>query len=147
MDAKGVRRLTLGSKVYRGYNCVQAWAEFGMTVLVELLDAVRNRVLDFSLALWKENPNAGDLTNSSAVKVEPSKVTQIFNTKIYGGSANLVGSARDFTVYFSILPKNFGTLTNFLKKKGLQDDDIRDLDGVLISALILLKLLDYTDQF
>lgn len=33
----------LGTKVYRGQNCVQSWAEFGVGNLVELLNAVRNR--------------------------------------------------------------------------------------------------------
>jgi hypothetical protein len=43
--------VALGSHVYKGYNCVQAWAEFGTGNLVELLNAVRNRILDFSLHL------------------------------------------------------------------------------------------------
>lgn len=51
--------VALGSDVYEDQNCAQAWAQFGTGRLVELLNAVRNRILDFALAVWKESPDAG----------------------------------------------------------------------------------------
>jgi hypothetical protein len=55
--------LVLGDTVYEHYNCIQAWAEFGTGQLYELLNTVRNRILDFSLAIWKESPTAGEVNS------------------------------------------------------------------------------------
>ena len=56
--------LTLDN-VYKYLKCLECWAEFDTTNLVELLNTVRDRILDFSLAVWKEHPNAGEM-NSNA---------------------------------------------------------------------------------
>lgn len=125
--------IALGNNVYKNQNCVQAWAQFSTSNLVELLNAVRNRVLDFSLALWKENPNAGDQKSNSESSVEPSRVTQIFNTKVYGGSANLVGTAKNTSIILKIVPHDFSTLESFLRDKGLHENDIGDLQEALKS--------------
>jgi hypothetical protein len=87
--------LVLGTKVYQNQNCIQAWAEFSTAHLVEVLNSVRNRTLDSALAIWKENPTAGDSPNCSKRPIEESKVTHIFNTTVYGGSANVVGAANE----------------------------------------------------
>lgn len=79
--------VTLGRKVYRGQNCVRAWAEFGIGHAIELLNAVRNRILDFAIAIWKEAPTAGEQPEESDKKIEPSRVTQIFYT-IVGTAIN-----------------------------------------------------------
>ena len=83
------------SKLYKDQNCVQAVAEFGRARLVELLNSVRNRILDFAIAVAKEAPAAGepDGTTTSPT-IESTRVTQIFNTTIYGGAANIVGAPR-----------------------------------------------------
>ena len=53
--------VVLGTNVYQGHNCIQASSEFGSGALVELVNGVRNRILDFSLAVWKEEPAAADM--------------------------------------------------------------------------------------
>ncbi|MCB2141189.1 hypothetical protein KQH27_00610 [bacterium] len=125
--------LILGTKVYKNQNCVQAWAQFSTSNLIELLNAVRNRILDFSLALWKESPNAGDKKSTSESLLKPSRVTQIFNTKIYGGSANLVGTMEDSSAIYTIVPHDFRTLETFLRDNGLDENDIGDLHEALKS--------------
>src|SRR5207302_4008803 len=84
----------LGTRVYQRQNCIMAWAEFGAGHLVELLNAVRNRILDFALAIGKLDPNAGEEDGEHATSpLKPFKISQIFQTTVYGGSATLVGSA------------------------------------------------------
>ena len=87
--------VVLGTKVYQDQSCIKAWAEFSAGSVMEVLNTVRNRILDFALALWKDDPKAGEVKENSEHHLEPTKVTQIFNTTIYGGSANLVGTATD----------------------------------------------------
>ena len=123
--------LEIGTKLYEDYNCVQAWAEYHPSRLVELLNSVRNRVLDFSLAVWKEAPNAGELGSNAASNPEPQRVTQIFNTLVYGGSANLVGTATKSPITFNIEPKHFSTLEQILAENGVSSDDITELKDAL----------------
>lgn len=100
---------------------------------MELLNSVRNRVLDFSLAVWKEAPSAGELGTEAAANLEPKRVTQIFNTTVYGGSANLVGTANASQITFKIEPKNFSTLAQVLAESGVSSDDIAELKDAVES--------------
>ena len=125
--------VALGTKVYEDQNCLQSWAEFSTTNFVELVNTVRNRILDFSLALWKEEPLAGETKGTPAHGFGPSKVTQIFNTTVYGGSANLVGSAYDSSLSFHILTNDFTSLENVLRENGIKTEDIAGLHTAIDS--------------
>jgi hypothetical protein len=125
--------LVLGTKVYQGQNCVQAWAEFSAGNLVELLNAVRNRVLDFSLAVWKEAPTAGEIGAASAPTLKAERVTQIFNTTVYGGSANLVGTSNASQIAFNVAANDFTSLERVLTESGLSKQDVSDLRAAIQS--------------
>jgi len=123
--------VVLGTKVYEGQNCVQAWAEFGTARLLELLNTVRNRILDFSLAVWKEEPNAGDIHALPGSVLKPSKVTQIFNTTVYGGAANLLGTANNSQITFNVTSRDLSSLEKVLREKAVSGEDILDLKSAL----------------
>jgi len=123
----------LGQDVYQNMNCLQAWAEFSTNSLVELLNSVRNRLLDFSLAVWKEEPTAGEPSDNASGAIESSKVTQIFNTTVYGGSASLVGTVTDSNVMFEIITGDFETLGQTLRDNGVSEEDIEQLKDALES--------------
>ena len=125
--------LVLGTKVYKYQNCMEAWAEFSANHLVEIANTVRNRILDFSLAVWKEAPTAGEPDQASGSKIEAKKVTQIFNTTVYGGSANLVGATTDSTVVFNISTNDFSSLEKILREQGVQSPDLEELKEALQS--------------
>ena len=123
--------LALGSNIYENQNCAQAWAEFSINNLVELRNAVRNRILDFALAIWKYNPTAGELNSNPDTQIDSSKITQIFNTTVYGGAANLIGTAHDSSIVFNISPNDFNSLEVALREHGLEDSDIVELSKAL----------------
>ena len=126
--------VVLGTEVYEGQNCLQAWAEFGAGQLVEVLNTVRNRVLDFSLAIWKEDPDAGNGTlTGEDKKMEPSRVTQIFNTTVYGGAASLVGTANDSQVSFDVTTNDLSSLESLLRATMVSEEDITELKEALQS--------------
>ncbi len=125
--------LILGGKVYQHQNCVQAWAEFGIGHLVELVNAVRNRILDFVLAVWKEAPGAGESGSTDAKRLEATRVTQIFNTTVYGGAASLIGTSEGSTIAFNIGMKDFSALERVLRASGMLDEDMAELRGALDS--------------
>jgi len=123
--------LSLGAKVYRGQNCVQAWAEFGTGNLVELANAVRNRILDLTLAVWKEAPGAGELDSGAQPAIEATRVTQIFNTTVYGGSAQVVGTVNASSVEFSIGTNDLVALKQVLAGNGIPEADLCELESAL----------------
>jgi len=113
--------------VYEHQNCIQAWAEFGTSHLVELLNVVRNRILDFALALWKEAPMAGDAYDGATKLVESKRVTQIFNTKIFGGSANVLGTVDSSISEINVGLNDLLSLERVLKEKGVLEQDLDEL--------------------
>ncbi len=123
--------VVLGTNVYQNQNCMQAWAEVSTTHFVELLNAVQNRILDFTLAIQKEAPTAGESVGNTATAIQPEKVTQIFNTTVYGGSASLVGTASGSSVVFNIATDDFASLAHALRQEGLSDSDITELQGAV----------------
>jgi len=123
--------IALGAEVYHSQNCVQAWAEFGVNNLIELLNAVRNRLLDFALAVWKEAPTAGEGSSNISPDIEPGRVTQIFNTTVYGGAANLVGSATNSPISFILSKNDLAALEKVLRDSGVQDKDIEELHATI----------------
>ncbi len=123
--------LSVGQNVYTNMTCVECWAEFGVGNLVEVINAVRNRILDFSLALWKESPTAGETNPNIRKEIRSDKITQIFNTKVYGGTANLVGSANNSSVEFNIELNNFESVRRVLQNNGVSKNDIDDLQNAL----------------
>ena len=122
---------TLGTRVYENMNCLQCWAEFSRTRLDELFNTVRERVLNFSLAVWKEHPNAGESNSNASVPLSPDKVTQIFHTTVHGGTANLVGTANDSSIVFNIASNDFNTVRRVLKDNGVSKEDIAELKSAL----------------
>lgn len=123
--------LVLGMNVYRNQNCLQAWAEFSTANLVELLNTVRNRILDFVIAVWKEAPDAGELAKGTKTPMGAQRVTQIFNTTVYGGSANLVGTANSSSIEFNIGVADFQALKKVLAANGVGDKEISELEAAL----------------
>lgn len=127
--------LTLGN-VYEDCSCLQAWAQFGTGHLVELLNSVRNRILDFTLAIWKEAPGTGEIGINTVSTMEPTRVTQIFYTTVYGGSANLVGTSNASSIEFNIGPKDFSSLERVLIENGVAQEDVSELKVALDSESV-----------
>jgi hypothetical protein len=125
--------VALGQKVYQDMTCIHASASFGTSILIELLNSVRNRILDFALAVWKEAPNAGELGDGPSEKLESTRVTQIFNTTVYGGSANLVGTSNASEIAFHIGVKDFSSLERVLNENGITKEDIETLRAAIES--------------
>ena len=123
--------LLLGGEVYEHHNCVQAWGEFSTGQVVELLNSVRNRILDFALALWKEAPNAGEIDIPFPITMESKRVTQIFNTTVFGGSANLVGTSNDSSIEFNIGSKDFVAVEKVLIQNRVAPEDVAELRQAL----------------
>jgi AbiTii len=114
----------LGLNVYSDMNCVAAWGELSPASLVELLNAVRNRILDLALAVWKEQPTAGEASTGSSDLSE--RVTQQFMTIVHGGTVNVVGSAQT-VIGAQVIANNMESLRRVLREQGVAAPDIEEL--------------------
>lgn len=124
--------VALGGDINENQYCVQVWAELAPGNLVELLNSVRNRILDFALAIWKTSPTAGELSVLPDAKIQAAQVTQIFETTVYGGSATFVGSAPNSSlVNFNIVSGDFESLRAALREQGISTEDVQDLQAAL----------------
>ncbi|MCP4549174.1 MAG: hypothetical protein GY835_22195 [bacterium] len=120
----------LGTSIYDGQNCLQVWGEFSIGQFAEVLSSVRNRLLDFVLALEKEAPNAGEERSQEQV-VSSDRIAHIFNTTIYGGSANLVGSAANSKISFDISTGGVAELRRTLSSEGVESADLDALETAI----------------
>lgn len=123
--------LTLGTKVFKQMNCLECWAEFSTSNFVELLNSVRNRLLGFLVDVQKEHPNVDGTDSNTLDSPNSDKITQIFHTTIYGGSANFVRTANDSSVVFSIGPNDFESVRHVLRENGVSEEDIMELKNAL----------------
>ncbi|NKB82360.1 MAG: hypothetical protein GKS05_10830 [Nitrospirales bacterium] len=123
--------LYLGMKVYRHHNCVEAWAEYSTGHVVALLNTVRNRILDFTLAIWKAEPTIDDSNVAEGSKLKPAQVTQIVKTTIYGGVTNVLDTTSNTNVGDNIKMNDVSSLQNMFREHGVSDNDIQDLKDAL----------------
>jgi len=117
----------LGNNVYQDYNCVQVKAKFNKTRLIELVNSVRNRISDFNIAIQKEDSNVGNAQFGIDSNIKPTKVTQIFNTTISGGTANIIGIANDSKISIDIINNDFASLEKALLGNAILKEDISKL--------------------
>jgi hypothetical protein len=123
--------LMVQGRAYPGMNCYEAWGEVSPASMLGAANVVRNRILDFVLALRKELPDMGENSSDKEVaSISEERVTQIFLT-VNGDHANVVGHAVNSPVTFNILPKDFKSLASALSEKGLAPADIAELEAAL----------------
>lgn len=113
----------LTNRVFQHHQCWEAWGEISTLNVSTMLDSVRNRLLDFSLALGKAYPS-----NSQNTSIGPQQVTQIFNTTVMG-SVGVVGTATNSTI--NVIANDWNSLAAFLEKQGIDKGDIQELHSAI----------------
>ena len=85
-----------GAKGTKGLQCLKAWLPVNPDSLLGVLDTVRNRLLDFSLKLEAENPDAGEI-QSGFEPIPAEKLRPLVINTFYGP----VGSVAQHSEKFS----------------------------------------------
>lgn len=128
----GALSLDLSNKIFDRTACLSAWGEISSIQLSEITNAVRNRILDFSLALWKKFPNAGEVEHlEKSQQIEQAQVHQIFNTTINGGNTQLIGHAGSSNLTNSIVIGNLASLKKSLEELKVPSVEIQELEQIL----------------
>jgi hypothetical protein len=121
----------VGQGIYENMNCMQAWKVIPITSIVAVLDAIRNKILNFVLEIEAEAPDAGEgAVNSNPVPKE--RVHQMFTTIITGNVQNLANGNERVTQSSTYTEGQsdelFGKILDAISKSGE--------DAKLISELV-----------
>ncbi len=119
----------VGAGIYQYMNCMSAWKVIPRPSIVSLVEAVRNRILNFVLEIETEAPEAGEAPPGKS-PLSQEQVTQIFHTHIYGTVGNFAQGGQDFTqnANMSVKTNDFESLKNFLESVGFHQQQIQDLE-------------------
>lgn len=123
--------LVIGTRIYRGYNAVQVWGEVPSMGVIGIIEAVKSRVLELTLALEKKYPNAGEI--GGMMEKDPqakNEMQAIFNNSIYG-NVGFVGNANNSTVNVAINSGNVDMLKEYLRKQGVDEGDLIELEAAI----------------
>lgn len=114
-----------------GLVLAYAWKHINVSSLENILDQVRNRLLDFILEL--QDIDSEILVSNDAIKSIPQeKVNNIFNYTIYGNS-NVVasGSGITQTIHQQINHGDFEALKKYLESLKIEQNDINSLEEII----------------
>ena len=122
----------VGTSIYQYMNCLGAWKVIPRGSIVCLVDAVRNRIINFVLQIEAEAPNAGEaLPNEHPLPQD--RVTQVFNTHIYGNVGNIAKGSQHVTqtTSMTVVTGNLNSLKQFLKSLGINESEISSLESAI----------------
>ena len=104
-----------------------AWIDVPRSRLVLLVDTVRTKVLDFSLQLEGEAPEAGE-PGTITSSISPDRVTQHFTNIIMGDNAVVASHAGDVSATHQHVMVQYGDIESLMKALAGLGADRVDLD-------------------
>lgn len=122
----------VGKGIYKYMNCLTAWKVLPRTVVVSLVEAVRNRVLNFALEIEAQAPDAGEASLNNP-PLPQEQVTHIFHTHIYGNVGNIAQGSQNVTQTsaINITENNIQSLKKYLESLGLTPENIETLEAAI----------------
>jgi hypothetical protein len=122
---------SLGQRLMPDCACLSVWRVLSRADIVGLLDSVRNRVQLFVLELEAENPEADAPGAGEAVSAE--RVTQIFQTTIYGEGHQVAISGRDLVQSGGtvVTKGDRPALLSALREAGVEGELLDELEAAL----------------
>jgi len=118
----------VGRNIYENVNCLSAWKLIPNTSILSIVEAVRNRILDFVVEIEHEAPDAGEASPATQ-PISQEKVTQVFNTTIYGSVGNIAEGSQQVTqtAIVCVSQNDFESLKNYFLSIGIPRNEIENL--------------------
>jgi len=118
-----------GRDIYQGMNCMSAWKLIPNSSIFSLIEAIKNRILNFVLEIEKEAPSAGE-DSPKTQKISPERVSQVFNTTIYGNVGNISEASQNVkqTATINVLQNDLSSLKAYLSSVGIPKSEIQKLE-------------------
>jgi hypothetical protein len=117
---------------FEDYALYAAWQTISAATVKGVIDSVRNRVLEFSLRLEQEAPNAGEAA-AAGRGVPQSAITHLYQNIIVGNQTiGNIASASPGAMQTAIVTHNdLGGLKKLLVESGVPTDDVNELATAL----------------
>ena len=119
-------------KIVEDMFWVSGWNPISRGTFAGMLDQVRNRILSLALDVETEDPNAGDALVGGGSLIEDERVSQIFQTNIYGGPNVVASGSRNIVHDFENVAEGSTTeLLSAMRALGVPEEEIRRLEDAL----------------
>ena len=115
------------ARLYEGLGLQSAWRVIPRTMVVGIVDAVRNRVLDLALTLERSNPEAGQIGSQPI----PANVARNVINIVNSSSPNIAVDSSNVTQTVNITQGNRQALDKQLTDLGVPEPDIERLHDAL----------------
>lgn len=127
--------LMLQGKVYEGYACNSVSGNISAVSMSEILQSVRNRVLELTIELEKSIPEAALITigTQEMDKDNASKAQQITQQIIYGNVGNAISGGSESIFNVNIQSNNRESLVHYLKESGIPEADASEFAQIVAS--------------
>lgn len=114
-----------------GYNLVGASSQIATSSVAAILDATRNKLLDFVLELQELDPEI--INSEKAISELPKdKVHNVFNYSIYGSHNVVAGGQKVNQEVKQVVKENDQkSLINYFENLGIEKEDLNDLENAL----------------
>lgn len=120
----------LSKGLENGFVVESAKRQIDKTQVVQLLTAVRTKLLDFLLQL---NDEFGDNENEKILTEEQikKKASSLFHHTFFGNNTTIIVGDNNIQTVSNITKGNFKSLENVLKENGVLTSDIKELQTVI----------------
>lgn len=112
----------LRGKVYPDYNPVAIVGFISQTPLIEMSNAIRNRLLEITIEIAKKIPGAEGVELTS-ITPAPEVATQTLLQTIYGNMTNIQSTGADANIQVTINKHDLESLKTGLLRSGLSEEE------------------------
>ena len=125
--------ILLNDNVFSGYSCIGISATIPKTEFYEIIQAVRNRILEFTIELERSVPEAMQVSHSQLGfnKANKEQVQQISQQIFYGSVNTAVAGGANAQIQVTINQKDNESLIRYLVEKGIPESDATELAEIM----------------
>ena len=116
----------LRGKVYPDFEPTQIVGFVSQTLLIQMSNAIRTKLLEITIEIANKIPNAEGVELTS-IQHNPEVTTQIFHQTIHGSMTNIQSSGPKAIIQVTIAKHDPKSLKNGLLEFGLSDEDSNEL--------------------
>lgn len=113
-----------------GLVLASAWRVLSRNTFAGVLETIRTRILDFALKIEAEL-DIDEQDKDNRTTIESSRVTQIFNTTITGGTVAFSGTGDVNQTVNQVIAGDIDSLKNALKELGIGAEDIAEVEQAI----------------
>ena len=118
--------VVLRGKVYPDYNPVEIVGFISQTPLIEMSNAIRNRLLEITIEITKKIPGSEGFELTSITRA-PEVTTQIFHQTIHGNMTSIQSTGADANIQVTINKHDLESLKIGLLRSGLSEEDSEEV--------------------